>query len=52
MTVDQSCYSDQSQQEKNKALNQPEFLTITSHFLKAREKSHVQGAIDFGFASH
>ena len=52
MTVDQSRYSDQSQQEKNKALTQPEFLTITGHFLKAREKSHVQGAIDFGFASH
>ena len=35
----------------NSAMNQYEFLAITCNLLKAREKSHVQGAIDFGFAS-
>ena len=32
------------------AMNQ--FLAITCNSLKAREKSRVQGAIAFGFASH
>ena len=35
----------------NSAMNQSEFLAITCSSLKAREKSRVQGAIDFGFAS-
>ena len=34
------------------AMNQSEFLAITSNLLQAREKSCVQGAIEFGFASH
>ena len=33
-------------------MNQSQFLTITCNSLKAREKSRVQGAIAFGFASH
>ena len=34
------------------AINQSQFLAITCSSLKAREKSRVQGAIAFGFASH
>ena len=36
------------------AMNQSQFLAITCNSLAAREKSHVQGAIGFGFgfASH
>ena len=34
------------------AMNQSQFLAITFKSLKAREKSRVQGAIGFGFASH
>ena len=34
------------------ATNQSQFLAITCHSLKAREKSRVHGAIGFGFASH
>ena len=34
------------------ATNQSQFLEITCNTLKAREKSRVHGAIDFGFASH
>ena len=34
------------------AMNQSQFLAITSNSLKAREKSRVQGAIAFGFASY
>ena len=33
-------------------MNHAEFLAITCTLLKAREKSRVQGAIGFGFASH
>ena len=33
-------------------MNQSEFLEITYNLLEAREKSRVQGAIGFGFASH
>ena len=33
-------------------MNQSQFLAITCNMLKAREKSRVQGAIGFGFASH
>ena len=33
-------------------MNQSQFLAITCNSLKAREKSRVQGAIAFGFASH
>ena len=36
----------------NSAMNQSEFLAITCNLLNAREKSRVQGAIGFGFASH
>ena len=36
----------------NSAMNQSEFLLITSNSLKGREKSRVRGAIGFGFASH
>jgi len=32
-------------------MNQSEFLAIAYHLPKAREKSRVQGAIGFGFAS-
>ena len=34
------------------AMNQSQFLAITCNSLKAREKSHVRGAIGFGFDSH
>ena len=34
------------------AMNQSQFLAISCNSLKAREKSRVQGAIAFGFASH
>ena len=34
------------------AMNQSQFLAITCNTLKAREKSRVNGAIGFGFASH
>ena len=33
-------------------MNQSELQTITYNLLKAQEKSRVQGAIGFGFASH
>ena len=33
-------------------MNQSHFLAITCNSLEAREKSHVHGAIDFGFTSH
>ena len=33
-------------------INQSEFLEITYSLLKTREKSRVQGANGFGFASH
>ena len=33
-------------------MNQSEFLAITCNMLKAKEKSRVQGAIGFAFASH
>ena len=33
-------------------ISESESLAITFHLLKAREKSRVQGAIGFGFASH
>ena len=33
-------------------MNQSEFLAITCNFLNAREKSRVQDAIGFDFASH
>ena len=36
----------------NSAMNQSEFLLITSNSLKEREKSYVHGTIGFGFASH
>ena len=36
----------------NRALNQSEFLAIACKFRKAREKSQVQAAIGFCFASH
>ena len=39
----------------NSAMNQSEFLAVTSvspNLLKAREKSRLQGATGFGFASH
>jgi len=36
----------------NSAINQSQFLAITFNLLKVREKWHVHGAIDFGFASH
>ena len=34
------------------AMNQSQFLAIICNLLKAREKSRVNGAIGFGFASH
>ena len=34
------------------AMNQSQFLAITCKSLEAREKSHIHGAIGFGFASH
>ena len=36
----------------NSAMNQSQFLAITSNSLEAREKSRVHGAIGFSFASH
>ena len=36
----------------NSAMNQSQFLAITCNSLVVREKSHVYGAIGFGFASH
>jgi len=33
-------------------MNQSQFLAIISNSLKAREKSHIRGAIGFGFTSH
>ena len=36
----------------NSAMNESQFLAITSNLLEAREKSRVHGAIGFGFASH
>ena len=33
-------------------MNQSEFLSISRNLFKGREKSRVQGAIGFGFASH
>ena len=38
--------------EADSAMNQSQFLAITCNSLKAREKSRVQDAIAFGFASH
>ena len=34
------------------AMNQSQFLANTCNSLEAREKSRVDGAIGFGFASH
>ena len=34
------------------AMNQSQFLAITSNSLEARERSRVRGAIGFGFDSH
>ena len=34
------------------AMNQSQFLAITSNSLEARETSRVHGAIGFGFDSH
>ena len=34
------------------AMNQSQFLEITSNSLETRDKSRVHGAIGFGFASH
>ena len=34
------------------AMNQSQFLAITSNSLEAREKSRVHGVIGFGFDSH
>ena len=34
------------------AINQSQFLAITCNSLASRERSRVQGAIGFGFASH
>ena len=34
------------------AMNQSQLLAMTCNSLKAREKSRIQGAIGFGFASH
>ena len=36
----------------NCAMNQSQFLAITCNLHEAREKSRVQGAVGFGFASH
>ena len=36
----------------NSATNQSELLAITCNLFKAREKSRVQGAIGFGYASN
>jgi len=37
---------------EERAMNQSEVLANTCNLLKAREKSRVQGATGFGFASH
>ena len=37
--------------EADSAMNQSQFLAITCNSLKARQKSRVQDAIAFGFAS-
>ena len=34
------------------AMNQSQFLAITSNSLEVREKSRVHGAVGFGFDSH
>ena len=36
----------------NSAMNQSQFLEITSNLLETRDKSRVHSAIGFGFASH
>ena len=36
----------------NSAINQSQFLAITCNSLEEREKSHVHGAVGFGFDSH
>ena len=36
----------------NSTMNQSQFLPIICNSLEAREKSHVRGAIDFGFTCH
>ena len=36
----------------NSSMNQSQFLAITGNSPEAREISHVDGAIGFGFASH
>ena len=36
----------------NSSMNQSQFLAITCNSPEAREISHVDGAIGFGFASH
>ena len=36
----------------NSTMNQSQFLAIICNSLKAREKSHIDGAIGFGFTSH
>ena len=36
----------------DRAMNQSQFLAIACNSLDARGKSHVHGAIGFGFASH
>ena len=38
--------------EAGNAMNQSQFLAISYNSPEAREKSHVHGAIGFGFASH
>ena len=39
--------------ETNSAMNQSQFvITISCNSLKAREKSRLNGATGFGFASH
>ena len=35
----------------SKLMNQSEFLEINCNLLKARQKSHVQSTIGFGFAT-
>ena len=37
---------------RNKQLHEPQFLAITCNLPEAGEKSHVHGAISFGFESH
>ena len=55
MTVEkpnQSSYSGPITTGTNIAMNQSQFLAITCDSLETQEKSCVQGAIGFGFASH